>query len=230
MGGDIEDRAPVTVCLYSKYSEKCVLFFQDMVYLKGVKMLCIDNQGVRDMIENDTCRYDIQEVPCILTFFKNGRMDKYEGEDAFAWLRDRKQRLLATSNRVMSAFADPGGVDVVAPVSVPQPSQKRLEIRSMNPVLPEDPFPPHPVVPVTETDTGGTIPHTPGDPFAVDVPESERSATGANNNSILRKKDNIMNMAMNMAKQRESEFEANDPKKKAQEAAANLQGVISSSV
>jgi hypothetical protein len=214
----MEDQVPVTVCLYSKYSEKCVLFFQDMVYLKGVRMLCIDNQSVREMIEMDSCRYDIQEVPCILSFFKNGRMDKYEGEDAFAWLRDRKQRLLATSKMVMSSLEP-----VTVPVSLPV--QKRVDVRTMNPVLPEDPFPPHPVapsgVPVTEPGAG---PYTPGDPIAVEIPESERSATGTNNSNILRKKDNIMNMAMNMAKQRESEFEANDPKKRAQEAAASLQG------
>jgi hypothetical protein len=77
------------------------------------------------------------------------------------------------------------------------------------------------------TDSGSTV-YTPGDPIAVDVPESERSATATNNNNILRKKDNIMNMAMNMAKQRESEFEANDPKKRAQEAAASLQRAGSS--
>lgn len=228
----MEDQAPVSVCLYSKYSEKCVLFFQDMVYLKGVRMLCIDNQSVREMIENDTCRYDIQEVPCILTFFKNGRMDKYEGEDAFAWLRDRKNRLLATSKMVMSSL-EPSITPMKPPV------QKRLEIRTMNPVIPEDPFPPQPsgggggtipaasstLVPETESGIGG---YTPGDPIAVDVPESERSATATNNNNILRKKDNIMNMAMNMAKQRESEFEANDPKKRAQEIQSSLQGVGSS--
>jgi len=173
-----------------------------MAYLKGVRMLCVDNEGVRQMIEEDTCRYDIHEVPCILVFFKNGRMDKYEGEDAFAWLYDRKQKMMTSSQMVVSAVENQA-----------TPPVKKVEVRTMNPVLPEDPFP-HPVPPPEEPVVG----RTPGDPVMVEVPESERSPTDVGNAGILKKKENIMNIAMSMAKQRESEFEANDPKKKAQEA------------
>jgi hypothetical protein len=214
-----EKGPPMTVCLYSKYSEQCVVFFQDMAYLKGIKMLCIDNEAVRDMVDNDVCHYGISHVPCVLVFFRSGRMDKYEGEDAFAWLYDRKQKMIMSSKLVMSA------VDTLSSSVEPTDRQipsaqlpaKRLEVRNMNPALPENPFPPAPPggPPVEMNEE---LERTPGDPIAVDVPESERFATEGSKNNILKKKESIMTLAMSMAKQRESEFEANDPKKRAQDA------------
>lgn len=225
---------PATVCLYSKYSERCVVFFQDMAYLKGVRMLCVDNQAVRELIEKDDCRYEIQEVPCILVFFRNGRMDKYEGEDAFAWLHDRKQRLLTTSQRILSSLSD-GQREQESSSTPLLPTTSRLPPPQPVASVPLSP-PPTPVSGVSasrlgmmppayeEQDSpgaGAAASHTPGDPVAVDVPLSERLATDTPISTVLKKKENIMSFAMSMAKQREAEFEANDPKKRAQDAAAS---------
>lgn len=225
---------PATVCLYSKYSERCVVFFQDMAYLKGVRMLCVDNQAVRELLEKDDCRYEIQEVPCILVFFRNGRMDKYEGEDAFAWLHDRKQRLMTTSQRILTSLNDSQRLPDSSSITTPIPTTSRLPDPpiangpSPQPIpttLSGPSSPPVGIVPPPYDDqenpiSGVPASHTPGDPVAVDVPISERLATDTPISTILKKKENIMSFAMSMAKQREAEFEANDPKKRAQDAAA----------
>jgi len=217
-------KSGVTVCLYSKYSEQCVLFFEDMAYLKGIRMLCIDNENVRRLIENDDCKYDIKEVPTILIFYKNGRMDKYEGEDAFTWLYDRKKKMMMSSNMIISSLTNESNENEDHSVATEIKPIKRIEVRNMNPTLPEDPFPLTPPsssslekedISISQQPLVG---HTPGDPVSVDIPESERMPfENKSSSNILKKKENIMSIAMSMAKQRESEFEANDPKKKIQD-------------
>jgi len=247
----------MTVCLYSKYSPRCVDYFTDMVYLRGVKMLCIDNQEIRRVIEEDACHYGVFEVPCILVFYQNGRLDKYEGDDAFSWLQDKKHRTIMSSRLLSSALSSDldkdriptlptssssysdnlstdstdsgnsyglsnssnnqssllptereGRVDMVDAVAAQQ--QRQLQLQSqlqsqqnqMTPQQQQQPpsqDPPH--VPA------------PGDPRMVDISEEEKYATDTKS-TVLKKRENIMAMAASMAKQRESEFEANDPKKR----------------
>ena len=227
----------MTVCLYSKYSASCVDFFQDMVYLRGIKMLCIDNEEVRKIIEKDRAHYEVMEVPCIMVFYKNGRLDKYEGLDAFSWIQDRKQRIIMSSRLLTSVMSSTGSaVDPVtammptmtmrptistpAPMPIPQgfaaqaPIQEPVQMPMQMPVIPR------PVLPVIQEEVEA-VPNVPnlsegermmGDPVMQDVSDAQKYAT-TGNSSVLKKKENILAMAASMAKQRESEFEANDPKR-----------------
>ena len=243
----------MTVCLYSKYSPRCVDFFTDMVYLRGVKMLCIDNQEIRRVIEEDACHYGVFEVPCILVFYQNGRLDKYEGDDAFSWLQDKKHRTIMSSRLLSSALssdldkdriptlptssssysdhlstesvvsmdsgnssnssllpiAREGRVDVSYPVTAQQ--QRQLQLQSQQSQM----APQQQQQQQQHQQQQSQDPHVPapGDPRMVDISEEEKYATETKS-TVLKKRENIMAMAASMAKQRESEFEANDPKKR----------------
>jgi hypothetical protein len=81
----------VVLCLYSKYSQRCKEFLDDVEEDMGIQMLCIDHKDVRDMISRDTNGYHVRTVPCIFLLYSNGRLEKYEGSDAFVWLRKLKE-------------------------------------------------------------------------------------------------------------------------------------------
>ena len=77
----------VAVCLYSKYSQRCKEFMDNVREEHDIKMLCVDHKDVREMISQDRNGYHVKTVPCIFLFYSNGRLEKYEGSDAFVWLR-----------------------------------------------------------------------------------------------------------------------------------------------
>jgi len=54
-------------------------------------MMSIDHEEVRKMIREDRMGYHVRTVPCLFLFFGNGRLEKYEGSDAFVWLRKVKE-------------------------------------------------------------------------------------------------------------------------------------------
>jgi hypothetical protein len=209
-------------------------------------MLCIDNQEIRRVIEEDACHYGVFEVPCILVFYQNGRLDKYEGDDAFSWLQDKKHRTIMSSRLLSSALSSDldkdriptlptsssysdnlstesmesgnstnnqssllptereGRVDMVDAVAAQQQRQLQLQSQLQNQMTQQQ-----------QQQQQSQDPHVPapGDPRMVDISEEEKYATETKS-TVLKKRENIMAMAASMAKQRESEFEANDPKKR----------------
>lgn len=52
-----------------------------------LQLLCIDNPQVRKRIK-DNEQIDIATVPCILSIFPNGGVEKYDGGHAFAWVEN----------------------------------------------------------------------------------------------------------------------------------------------
>lgn len=80
------------ICLYSKYSQRCKEFMDDLDDDVPMRMLCIDNKEVRDLVLKDENGYHIKTVPCVFLFFPNGRLEKYEGSDAFVWLRKIREK------------------------------------------------------------------------------------------------------------------------------------------
>ena len=50
------------------------------------RKICIDNESVRTLITTDPFQYEIKNVPCILVFFPDGNMKKYEGGAAFDYI------------------------------------------------------------------------------------------------------------------------------------------------
>ena len=76
------------ICLYSKFSEHSKKFVE-MSNTLPINFICIDNKKVRQLIISDQ-KLQITFVPCILSVFSDGRLEKYEGPDAFEWLKKLK--------------------------------------------------------------------------------------------------------------------------------------------
>lgn len=83
----------IAICLYSKYSQRCKEFMDEMGEDLDVQMVSVDNRIVREKILRDDQGYHVKTVPCIFLLYENGRLEKYEGSDAFVWLRKVKEAL-----------------------------------------------------------------------------------------------------------------------------------------
>jgi hypothetical protein len=78
----------VVILLHSKYSEACKSLFEIMesstVNFEFIKLLCIDNQELREKIQ--TSELQITSIPCILILHRDGKMEKYEGKEAYVYI------------------------------------------------------------------------------------------------------------------------------------------------
>lgn len=75
------------VYLYSKYSSKCKEFSNVITTTTlndSFNRLCIDNKDIRKVAVES--KYSIKSLPCVLCFFPNTVVEKYEGDQAFRWL------------------------------------------------------------------------------------------------------------------------------------------------
>ena len=79
------------ICLYSKFSSNSKNFVESAGNLP-INFICIDNKDIRNRIISDS-KLTISFVPCILCLFSDGRLEKYEGSDAFSWLEDIKKEV-----------------------------------------------------------------------------------------------------------------------------------------
>ena len=79
------------ICLYSKFSSNSKNFVEAASNLP-INFICIDNKDIRNRIISDS-KLTISFVPCILCLFSDGRLEKYEGTDAFSWLEDIKKEV-----------------------------------------------------------------------------------------------------------------------------------------
>jgi len=87
-----------SVLLFSKYSSNCKKMF-DIISASGIdildthiQLLCIDNESIRQRIKQNN-QIDISSVPCILSIFSNGKVEKYDGSYAFSWIETLILRL-----------------------------------------------------------------------------------------------------------------------------------------
>lgn len=102
-----------SVLVYSKYSDSCKNVFamieQSGVDFTPLKLLCIDNDKVRERITKNQ-KMQIKYVPCILSIFNNGNVEKYEGPNCVDWLKSIIA-LLKPKNEIISTkkveFAKP---------------------------------------------------------------------------------------------------------------------------
>jgi hypothetical protein len=83
-----------SVFLYSKYSSFCKRIFDtfatnniDTDKLSSIRFhtLCIDNDKIRKRIV-ENAKIEVESVPCILSIYTNGGVEKYEGGHAFKWV------------------------------------------------------------------------------------------------------------------------------------------------
>jgi hypothetical protein len=82
-----------SVFIFSKYSSNCKKMFDMLKNSRlqpetiKLQMLCVDNDQVRKRILSNN-QIDIKTVPCILSVFNNGAVEKYESQHAFAWVEN----------------------------------------------------------------------------------------------------------------------------------------------
>ena len=82
----------VVVVLYSKYSNTCEKLLQ-MMSTMDFRKICVDHEEVRRLILKEDQKYSIRVVPSILVFFSTGIMKKYEGSDAFVWVKETLEKM-----------------------------------------------------------------------------------------------------------------------------------------
>lgn len=177
----------VPVCLYSKYSQRCKEFLDDISIDMGIQMLCIDNKDVRKTIMADENGYHIKTVPCLFLFFSNGRLEKYEGSDAFAWLRKFKES-------VVQPVPPPPVSKIQQPVSTIQQPVSNIEDT-------DDQTEQIQITQTEQTEQTATE----------QILEKELSLRRASDQIITRKQDNIKELAQMMQRQRESDEERMNP-------------------
>lgn len=175
----------IAICLYSKYSQRCKEFLDEMGEDLDVQMVSIDNKKVRDKILRDDQGYHIKTVPCIFLLFQNGRLEKYEGSDAFVWLRKVKEAILESTTPATRVEPSPETTKLVEAVAA------REELSS------------------------AVVPDEFGKKVKANVEkmmdEQNSMRTKGTEQFITKKQDNIKELAQQMQRQRETEEETNNP-------------------
>jgi hypothetical protein len=122
-----------SVLIFSRYSSNCKKL-TDMITGSGVdfsplQQLCIDNAQVRARIKANK-QLDISIVPCILSVYPNGVVEKYEAEHAFSWVEDIIKRFAPPPPPPRPVVQAPRPVVVQPPPEVEQedspPPKRRM--------------------------------------------------------------------------------------------------------
>lgn len=84
-----------TILVYSKYSSHCKTLFEklrtsqvDFKALYSLKLLCLDNERVRQLLLNNK-KIELNIVPTVLVLFPDGVVEKYEGGTALNWVESK---------------------------------------------------------------------------------------------------------------------------------------------
>lgn len=187
----------IVVLLYSKYSTKCQAFLRALEGMAEqasalpitLHMLCVDNEEVRQLLQQDAHGYSVQRVPCILVFSASGLLEKFEGVDAASWLQKTK-RLLQESVPVSASTPIPQSVS-------PLPTSTTF--------LDQSP-------PSTTMESKGAGSSSTSSKSNMGTAGASPSPAGtATAQMMTRKKENILSVAASMAKQREKEDEILNP-------------------
>lgn len=187
----------VAVCLYSKYSQRCKEFLDDLRPGIDVHMLCIDNEEVRQALVNDNHGYHIRTVPCVFLFYPNGRLEKYEGSDAFTWMRKIREILEANARP-----QPPQQTFIQMPPQQPEPQQQQQIFQQPEPqqqqIFQSVEQEPLDITPIEEN---GIMQQQ----NAEDIINKEMELRRASDQIITRKQENIKELAQMMQRQRESD-------------------------
>jgi hypothetical protein len=220
----------VVVLLYSKYSKGCDKVLEMMSGM-DFRKICIDHDQVRKLVVQNQKKYNIEKVPCILVFFANGVMKKYEGADAFEWVRDTMEKMRYIQER--QAPLAPSPAPSPLPSSVPNHPVEITEMPSRP--APKSTDSPRPLleplftlpskeriaVQTVEEDVVPDMRRAMDSaplPIQKSLPKEEPSEGnhGGGNNNPMRgiksdKQESIMSVAQQMQKQREKEEEVRNP-------------------
>lgn len=71
------------------------------------RKICVDNCDIRNLVLRDKKKFSIEMVPCILVFWAEGVMKKYEGPEAFTWVQETLHKMTnITKNAVQTTTID----------------------------------------------------------------------------------------------------------------------------
>ena len=122
-----------TVLFYSKYSQFCKKIIKsiedsniDFNKLKGLTLVCIDNDDIRAQILKSNS-IDIKSVPCLITIYNDGGIEKYEGEDSFKWVED----VIVKNTPKVEVPVEPV-IQQPPPMPMPPPQQQQTQIMEKN--------------------------------------------------------------------------------------------------
>jgi hypothetical protein len=183
-------------------------------------MLCIDNEEVRQAILKDNHGYHIKTVPCIFLFYPNGRLEKYEGSDAFTWLRKVQEVLNANMyqqpQQPIQQPLQPQNTPIqpqqkTTPIQQLQlpPLQQQQELPEFNPPAPFQP-PFEEPIDITPIEENG-IQNVAQQQTPEEIMNQEMEIRMASEQIITRKQDNIKELAQMMQRQRETDDEKITP-------------------
>jgi len=92
---------------YSKYSVQCKKLTTLSEKLTNINYICVDNSKVREYIQKDE-KINMQYVPCILILHDGGIVEKFEGENAFRWVKKQLPQAIPTPiNQVVKLSPPP---------------------------------------------------------------------------------------------------------------------------
>jgi hypothetical protein len=166
----------------------------------GIHKLCIDHVDVRETLVKDEQGYNVRTVPCIFLFYPNGRLEKYEGSDAFTWLRKIKEILYQPSVSQQPPPPPPQQTPIQQLKTIPRSEQQQ----QFEPPPPmehdfEPPQQPLDITPIEENGIQG------GREDLEDIMNKEMELRRASDQVITRKQENIKELAQMMQRQRESD-------------------------
>ena len=240
----------IIVCLYSKYSEKCRSFLEFVSTTPiDMKMLCVDNEKTRSLIQKDDPRYHIRIVPCLLVFHVNGVMEKKEGFETFEYVQSLMKQMHLSPSPSPSSESNMSSMIPVTTISGNTDQVDSLDRYG--------PIPPPPFSVKSDKDDGISNPRHHNSPNSPTNSPNHASSEGQNMNNnnnmdipsipphpplslertaedslpteakyVNKKKESILSLAASMAKQRESEDEQMHPNPyaKVQEAQESIMG------
>lgn len=124
-----------SILLYSKYSAQSKLIL-DIISTSGINLektlnlLCVDSKSVRNRITANK-KLNIQYVPCVLTVYSNGFVEKFDGPNAFNWIKEVIAQLkppqLPQPTPVQATVPTPPPTPVVV-ASPPPPKKKKKNV------------------------------------------------------------------------------------------------------
>ena len=91
----------VVLLLYSKYSPACEKIQSMMAPVLDFRKICVDNCDIRNLVLRDKKKFSIEMVPCILVFWAEGVMKKYEGPEAFTWVQETLHKMTNITKNVV---------------------------------------------------------------------------------------------------------------------------------
>jgi hypothetical protein len=189
----------IIVVFYSKYSQRCTEFFELIRDYLDYRKICVDNPEIRSMILNETQKYSIRTVPCVLIFYSNGIMNKFENQKAFEWANNMIFSIKKSSTKTL--------LDL--PNTIQQSEIKNIPRQEPIPVEPIS------VEPITEDNLMGMKRRIETSPLIQrngNNMEENRMDGNRNEKKVQNKKsESIKNLAQQLQAEREKEDEVLNP-------------------